>query len=384
MIEGAELSLAVGHEPILLLWTVTIALALDLAFGEPSNAFHPVAHLGAAISWWEQRLYLPPPDSLAAEGVGRDSNRLRGSILLVIIVGGSLVVGLAAVKAIALLTAAVAARFADFAVVSHVLAVAICLKPCFALRALVEEGAIQRRLLFRHRLLSDGDASPALTEARERLRHLCSRSTTQLSQEEIAEVTISSMAENLCDSFVAPLLFYALFGLPGAIAYRAINTLDAMVGYRGRYEFFGRPAARLDDVANLVPARLTGALIIAGGWLMAALSRFGLSIDGTDGRSPRVDPHRGLATMLRDHPLTPSPNGGWPMAAMAGVLGVQLRKRGVYALGDRVQAASDHSIAASLFVTGWAAALAVLVTLALNVLLTTGLAMTTIPPGAPL
>lgn len=349
MAEGL-LGMSLGHEPSLLLWTLTLALAVDLIFGEPANAYHPVAYLGQAIAWLEERLYQPPPNTPG--GDFHDMNGLRGFLLVAVIVGGGLGLGMFLASAIDQLAAFIATRFGAPSLVHAMTAVALslCLKPCFALRALVAEGAFQRRLLFRHRILTDGDESTALNEARERLRHLCSRNTTQLTSEEIAEVTISSMAENLCDSFVAPLLFYAVFGLPGAIAYRAINTLDAMVGYRGRYEFFGRPAARLDDFANVVPARLTGVLLVLGGWLA--------SFAGA-----AADPRRGLGTMLRDHSLTPSPNGGWPMAAMAGLLGVRLRKRGVYALGDSLKAAGDTAIATSLIVTGWAAALAVVVTL---------------------
>jgi adenosylcobinamide-phosphate synthase len=103
--------------------------------------------------------------------------------------------------------------------------------------------------------------------------------------------------------------------LPAAYAYRAANTLDAMIGYRGRYEWVGKPAARLDDLLNLVPARLTALLIALG--------------------SER--PARALAIARRDHGRTASPNAGWPMSAMAGGLGVQLEKIDHYRLGDRLR-----------------------------------------------
>ena len=94
-----------------------------------------------------------------------------------------------------------------------------------------------------------------LEDARAALRSLCSRDPSELTSEGLLAATIESLAENASDSFVAPLFFYALFGVPGAVGYRAVNTLDAMIGYRGEYEWLGKCAARLDDLANLIPAR---------------------------------------------------------------------------------------------------------------------------------
>src|SRR5262249_46813113 len=142
-----------------------------------------------------------------------------------------------------------------------------------------------------------------LDEARVALRSLCSRDPSELSREELLAATIESLAENASDSFVAPLFYFALFGIPGAIAYRAINTLDAMIGYRGKSEALGKFAARLDDVANFIPARLTALLFLALGWLLGS------------------DAARGWRILRRDGANTPSPNGGRPMATMAGLLG---------------------------------------------------------------
>jgi adenosylcobinamide-phosphate synthase len=114
---------------------------------------------------------------------------------------------------------------------------------------------------------------------------------------------------------VAPLFYFALLGLPGAVAYRAVNTLDAMIGYRGRYEYLGKASARLDDALNFVPARLTALLLVIAG----ALSGLGAA--------------RGWRVLRRDGGATESPNAGRPMAAMAGLLGVVLEKPGHYRLG---------------------------------------------------
>jgi adenosylcobinamide-phosphate synthase len=129
----------------------------------------------------------------------------------------------------------------------------------------------------------------------------------------VASGAIESVAENLTDALVAPVAFFVAFGLPGALAYRALNTADTMLGYReGPLEFFGKVAARLDDLANLVPARLAAlAVVVAAG--AGAVSAW--------------------TTMARDHARTASPNAGWTMAAMAGALDVTLHKPGAYRLG---------------------------------------------------
>src|SRR2546423_5612543 len=152
-----------------------------------------------------------------------------------------------------------------------------------------------------------------LAAARRRLPHLCGRDPSTLDESELARATVESVAENSSDAEVAPLVWGALAGLPGLVGYRAVNTLDAMVGHRStRYRRFGKAAARLDDAANLVPARLTAALTalvapLAGGSRSAA-----------------------VRTWLRDGARHPSPNSGQCEAAMAGALGVRLGGRNVY------------------------------------------------------
>jgi adenosylcobinamide-phosphate synthase len=158
-----------------------------------------------------------------------------------------------------------------------------------------------------------------------------SRDTSELDAAELAGAAIQSLAENLCDSVVAPLLAYAAGGLPAAAVYRALNTADAVWGYRTPELLHrGWAAARADDVANLIPARLTALSIAA--------------------RSPQ--PRESLRIALRDHALAPSPNGGWPMAAMAGGLGVRLAKRGSYDLNREARAPAAADIVRALAVIG--------------------------------
>ncbi|HEX8486485.1 adenosylcobinamide-phosphate synthase CbiB [Sphingomonas sp.] len=149
----------------------------------------------------------------------------------------------------------------------------------------------------RRSLATDGLAAARTTVAR-----IVGRDVTRLDEAGVARAAIESLAENLSDGVIAPLFWGAVAGLPGLAAYKAINTLDSMIGHRtARHETFGGFAARLDDVANLVPARLTAGLIAVAGWSWTAAK-----------------------TAWRDARRHRSPNAGWPEAAMAGALGIRL------------------------------------------------------------
>ncbi len=287
-------------------FALALALVLDVIVGDPPNRFHPVAWFGSLANVAKRRLFQPagPPLEQLLAGT-------LGTLALIMVA-----VGLPMMALIAL----------PFA---KALLAALLLKASFALRALVAAGARMRHAL----QASDLDA------ARAGLGHLCSRSPDDLAPQELAGATIESLAENLSDSFVAPLFYFALFGLPGALAYRAANTLDAMFGYRGKYEWFGKTPARLDDLLNLVPARLTALLLLIAGRLLG---------------HPAA---RAIGIWRRDCRKTPSPNAGHPMAMMAGLLNVQLDKRGVYALGDAGSPAGPQEISQAIRIMQAAAAL---------------------------
>ena len=153
--------------------------------------------------------------------------------------------------------------------------------------------------------------------ARYSLRGLVSRDAEDLTEPLVAAAAIESVAENTTDSFIAPWLAFALLGLPGAFAYRAVNTLDSMIGYRGEYEYLGKVSARLDDLLNLIPARLSAGLLLLAGVVASECSV-----------------RQGWRTALREHRVTASPNAGWTIAAVAGLLGVALEKPGHYILGS--------------------------------------------------
>ena len=143
--------------------------------------------------------------------------------------------------------------------------------------------------------------------ARERVGHIVGRDTTNLSCSDILRAVFETIAENMSDGIVAPLCFLAAFGVPGMVAYKAVNTMDSMIGYKNeRYFHFGWAAARLDDVCNYIPARITaGLIVVTSAWL-------------------NLKWKQALAVTLRDARFQPSPNAGYPEAALAGALGVQL------------------------------------------------------------
>jgi len=160
------------------------------------------------------------------------------------------------------------------------------------------------------------------------------RDTENLNEKGVLKATMETLAENLSDGIIAPLFFLALGGLPLAMAYKAINTLDSMVGYRNeRYLEFGRASARCDDLANFIPARITGLLMVAAAPLFALSAKNAWRIMGRDGRNHS------------------SPNSGMPEAAVAGALGVRLGGTNLYGgkpvekptIGDAVKQISQES-----------------------------------------
>jgi adenosylcobinamide-phosphate synthase len=261
-----------------------VAYSLDRAFGDPPDRFHPVAWMGRTIvvgrDW-----------ALRGGSVGQ---LWRGALVALIIPTASASLAYAALGEIGRWPSAV------------VIATGFLLKPMFAVRGLRDAAYVVRDALDRN----------DLEAARRGLGSLCSRQAKALDRQELIAATIESVAENTSDSIVAPLFFFACFGLPGAVFYRAVNTLDAMIGYHGRYEYAGKAAARFDDLLNLLPARLTSLLLLGGGLLAGANVR------------------RGVSILVRDGRRTESPNAGGPMATMAGLLGVRLVKEGAYVLGD--------------------------------------------------
>lgn len=258
-----------------------LGYAADGLFGDPRRG-HPVAGFGQAATALERRVWA--------------DSRGRGAAYTFAAVAGAIGVG------------AVARRLVGRGQLAEVVLTAAATWAVLGGRSLAAEGTTM------HGMLASGD----LAAARQRLSHLAGRNPDGLTEAELARATVESLAENTSDAVVAPLLWGAVAGVPGLLGYRAVNTLDAMVGHHSpRYENFGWFSARLDDVANLVPARLCAVLTAA----------VALRVSGS--------PAAALVAWRRDAGKHPSPNAGPVEASFAGALGVTLGGTNRY--GARVE-----------------------------------------------
>lgn len=247
-------------------WLALAAFALDAAVGDPAWLTHPVTLMGRAIRRLESLL---------------PRTRAGGVVLAILLPALSCGITFGLIRAAAWLHPWLG------------LAVEVWLfATCLAARSLAEHAlAVWRPLVA-------GD----LAEARRKLSWIVGRDTDRLEEGEIARGAVETVAESTCDGVLAPLFWGLIGGAPLAMAYKAVNTLDSVVGHKDeRYIYFGWASARLDDLANLIPAR----------WSALSIALVGASPGA-------------LRTALRDARRHPSPNSGWPEAAMAGLLGVRL------------------------------------------------------------
>jgi adenosylcobinamide-phosphate synthase len=283
---------------------ILLALAVDRWFGEPPTRWHPVVWMGNYLGWggaWVQRRAVQDPSQ----------HDFKAFWL------GALVwtAGAATVFVAAWWLQALLVQWPWWAAA---LGLGLLLKPLLAWALLRSE--VQA---------VEGALGASLDSGRERLRWLVSRDVTHLSETQVRESAIETLAENPHDSVVAPLFWFVLLGLPGAALFRFANTADAMWGYPGVYQgrnwaWAGKWAARADDVLGWVPARITA--------LLLALVAGGLS----------------PARLRSEAARTPSPNSGWPMAAMALGLGVRLAKPGGYVLHADGRSALAQDTASAL------------------------------------
>lgn len=258
-----------------------LALVIDTLFGDPRSSLHPVVLIGRLISFSENLLY---PEKGAAASPA--SLFFRGSAVVV------LVIAVTGAAASCLLDAA-----AYFGAAAYSLMSAVILYFTITPRALARDG------LEICRLLRAGD----IVQARARLSWIVGRDTDRLDEPDIARGAVETIAENTTDGILSPLFYFLLFGPVGAACYRAANTMDSMLGYKNaRYLYFGRAAARLDDVLNYIPARMTFLLFVIAS-----------SVLGLDGKNA-------WKIGLRDAGKHPSPNGGYAEGPAAGALHVQL------------------------------------------------------------
>lgn len=290
------------------------ALAVDLILGEYPDYVHPVLYMGNYIKYlWDKR----------PSAKGRQLF-IWGAFL---VLSGIAVFTLLPYFLLSVLPGFTGALLAVF-----------LLKPAFALKALIKAALEVKKALEEEKI----DEARELTS-----RHLVSRNTEDLPEEEVCGAVIESVAENLTDGFISPFFFFSLGGVPAAWGYRFVNTCDSLLGYRkDDYEQGGKFAARLDDVLNWIPARLAGFLLVLSSLIM-----------GEDWKCS-------WKTMMESNNKTSSPNAGWTMAAMAGALGVKLEKRGEYSLDGGENPLTFHFIGRALKLIVTAAVIFFILTIA--------------------
>jgi adenosylcobinamide-phosphate synthase len=255
-----------------------LAYSLDWLVGDPAWLPHPIRWIGRATAIGERLLR-----SFASKPGGEFA---AGLVLTIVIVAGC---GVGSWKLLIWLRGW--NQSLAFAVSVYLAA------SMLATRSLIDEPRAVKRFL------DSGD----LLSARQQVGRIVGRDTANLDEAEVTRAAIETLAESASDGIVAPLFYLAIGGVPAVVAYKSINTLDSMIGHRSKqYEFFGKAAARLDDLANFIPARLTAALLVLAAWTL------------------HLDWRNAAAIMRRDGAKHKSPNAGRPEAAMAGALGVRL------------------------------------------------------------
>ncbi|WP_409344777.1 adenosylcobinamide-phosphate synthase CbiB [Paenibacillus sp. MBLB4367] len=273
-----------------IVWMTAAAIAIDWLVGDPRWPTHPVIWIGRLIKWLEKRLRRSssdeadmPPSVLRRKGV---------------VLTATTVIGSGAAMWLLVWLGTLLHPWAGYAINTWFISTTI------AIKGLKDAAYLVYRPLKENRL----------EEARKYVGYIVGRDTEKLDEPEITRAAVETVAENIVDAVVSPLCFALLGGAPLAMAYRAANTLDSMVGYKNdKYRYFGWCSARLDDVLNWLPARLTGVLLTVTAFFAPRLS---------SGRAWRA-----VRTFARQHP---SPNSGIPESAVAGALGIELGGLNVY------------------------------------------------------
>lgn len=279
-----------------LILVLLLAVFIDLIFGEPPAALHPVVWIGKLIGFLKEK-------------APKNHRKVYGVLMALIVIGFAVLLG-AAVVLISHLP------FMPYA--AGILIQAVFLKATFAIKCMVQPAKeIQAKL--------DND----IDTVRQELVTYVSRDTSQLSRSQIISAVIESISENYVDALLTPIFFYVIFGplgIPAAYLFKAASTLDSMVGYKNeKYFHLGWFSARFDDVLNWIPARISPIIIAVG----AGFSNF------MTGKLEKLKPVDGLKLAWKENKITPSPNSGWPMAAAAGALQIRFEKPDTYTLGNQ-------------------------------------------------
>jgi adenosylcobinamide-phosphate synthase len=272
-----------------------LAFLIDMVLGEYPDKIHPTIAIGKIIS------YLKPK----AKSTNPNDEKVNGVIIALVVM---LVVSLPVFLLLFWLRQ-------SFGSIPYIIVGAILFKATFAVKGM---GHYTKPI-------ANALKNNNLAEARKWLPFIVRRDPTELNERQIISAAVESIAESTSDGITAPFFFFALFGVPGAFAYRVVNTLDSMVGYKNiENKNIGWFSAKLDTIANYIPARLTAYLMVAASFLLGENS----------GESWRI--------LQRDKGKTASINAGWTIAAMAGALDTQLEKQGYYVLGDDHGLSPEH------------------------------------------
>jgi adenosylcobinamide-phosphate synthase len=279
---------------------IFFALAIDFTLGDPKNKFHPTAWIGSLIA------KLTPSLKNSSDNL----EKLGGIILIVI--SCTIVVSL-----IIFLDVGINLITIDYlSVIISVIVGGILLKTTIAIKGM------EKHALAVVTSLENND----ITSARDSLSMIVKRNTKDLDKNHVYSGVVESISENTVDGITGPLFYFGLFGLPGAFAYRVINTADSMIGYKTNiFKNIGWFAANCDKILNYIPSRLTGLVMIFSAMIL------------------KNDWKRSYKIMIRDGRKTQSPNAGYPMAAIAGALGTKFEKIDHYSLGDgKISFSKDH------------------------------------------
>jgi adenosylcobinamide-phosphate synthase len=272
----------------------TLAFLIDLVLGEYPDRIHPTIGIGKMILYFKRKAKNPNPRVEKTNGV------LMALIIMMVV-------------ALPIFLLLFWLRTLPYGEILYVIVGAILFKATFAIRGM---GQYTKPIA---KAMKQND----LTNSRKWLPYIVRRDPNSLNERQIISAAVESIAESTTDGITAPFFFYALFGVPGAFAYRVINTLDSMVGYKNaEFKNIGWFSAKMDTITNYIPARVTAYLMVVAAFLL------------------REDWRESYRILQRDKHKTVSPNAGYTISAMAGALNIQLEKQGCYTLGD------DHGIAA--------------------------------------
>lgn len=275
----------------LTIFIIIIAIVIDVIFGELPAKIHPVVWMGKLIDFLSG--YLTSYRS-----------KISGIILTFLVV------------IIFTLATYVLLHLSAFNYILYILISSIILSTTFAIKVLLTSAENMKN-----------DIDHNIEKARQSMSFLVSRNTMELNEEDLVSATIETLTENITDSIIAPLFYTFIFGVPGAVVYRVINTLDAMVGYKTPEKIkIGWFSAKSDDVLNFIPARITGVFIVIAAVFLRLNWKNAYNIMRRDARKPE------------------SPNSGFSMAAAAGALDIKLEKIGYYEIGDELSPLTTEKI----------------------------------------